>query len=127
MMRTLYRGLAALSVPALELLLARRVARGKEDASRLVERKGRAGRTRPGKCFRLYTEKSFKELQGQTYPEILRSELSSTILTLKKLGIDDLVHFDFMVRPRALRRAAAQPPRGPWHCATTRAARQPQG
>jgi pre-mRNA-splicing factor ATP-dependent RNA helicase DHX15/PRP43 len=62
------------------------------------QRKGRAGRTRPGKCFRLYTEKSFKELQGQTYPEILRSELSSTILTLKKLGIDDLVHFDFMVR-----------------------------
>jgi len=47
MMRTLYRGLAALSVPALELLLARRVARGKEDASRLGERKGRAGRPRP--------------------------------------------------------------------------------
>ena len=53
------------------------------------QRSGRAGRTRPGKCFRLYTEKSFhKELQEQTYPEILRSELSSTILTLKKLGID---------------------------------------
>jgi len=64
------------------------------------QRKGRAGRTRPGKCFRLYTEKSFgKELQEQTYPEILRSELSSTILTLKKLGIDDLVHFDFMDPP----------------------------
>ena len=37
------------------------------------QRAGRAGRTRPGKCFRLYTEKSFKnELQEQTYPEILR-------------------------------------------------------
>lgn len=47
MMRTLYRGLAALSIPALELLLARRVARGKEDASRLGERKGRGGRPRP--------------------------------------------------------------------------------
>ena len=54
-----------------------------------AQRSGRAGRTRPGKAFRLYTEKSFqKELQEQTYPEILRSELSSTILTLKKLGID---------------------------------------
>jgi pre-mRNA-splicing factor ATP-dependent RNA helicase DHX15/PRP43 len=65
-----------------------------------AQRSGRAGRTRPGKAFRLYTEKSFqKDLQEQTYPEILRSELSSTILTLKKLGIDDLVHFDFMDPP----------------------------
>jgi 3-deoxy-D-manno-octulosonic-acid transferase len=47
MMRALYRGLAAASVPALELLLARRVARGKEDPARLGERKGRAGRPRP--------------------------------------------------------------------------------
>ena len=39
------------------------------------QRAGRAGRTRPGKCFRLYTEKSFKgELQEQTYPEILRCD-----------------------------------------------------
>ena len=53
------------------------------------QRAGRAGRTRPGKCFRLYTERSFhKELQEQTYPEILRSALSSVVLTLKKLGID---------------------------------------
>lgn len=64
------------------------------------QRAGRAGRTRPGKCFRLYTEKSFKgELQEQTYPEILRSNLASVVLTLKKLGIDDLVHFDFMDPP----------------------------
>merc|ERR1719424_753659 len=61
------------------------------------QRAGRAGRTRPGKCFRLYTEASFKtELQEQTYPEILRSNLGSVVLQLKKLGIDDLVHFDFM-------------------------------
>eukprot|EP00735_Rhodelphis_limneticus_P007367 TRINITY_DN1989_c0_g1::TRINITY_DN1989_c0_g1_i1::g.23066::m.23066 TRINITY_DN1989_c0_g1::TRINITY_DN1989_c0_g1_i1::g.23066 ORF type:complete len:712 (-),score=212.89,sp/Q9LZQ9/DEAH2_ARATH/72.75/0.0,OB_NTP_bind/PF07717.11/4.5e-29,HA2/PF04408.18/3.6e-27,Helicase_C/PF00271.26/1e-10,DEAD/PF00270.24/4.6e-07,AAA_22/PF13401.1/0.0004,SRP54/PF00448.17/0.0011,ABC_tran/PF00005.22/0.084,ABC_tran/PF00005.22/41,Flavi_DEAD/PF07652.9/0.0072,ResIII/PF04851.10/14,ResIII/PF04851.10/1.3,AAA_23/PF13476.1/0.047,PhoH/PF0 len=64
------------------------------------QRAGRAGRTRPGKCFRLYTEKSFKkDLQEQTYPEILRSNLSTVVLTLKKLGIDDLVHFDFMDPP----------------------------
>ncbi|CEL96663.1 unnamed protein product [Vitrella brassicaformis CCMP3155] len=64
------------------------------------QRAGRAGRTRPGKCFRLYTEKAFEaELVEQTYPEILRSNLGSVVLTLKKLGIDDLVHFDFMDPP----------------------------
>ncbi|KAG4301024.1 hypothetical protein PCANB_002638 [Pneumocystis canis] len=64
------------------------------------QRAGRAGRTRPGKCFRLYTEQAYKkELQEQTYPEILRSNLGNTVLELKKLGIDDLVHFDFMDPP----------------------------
>lgn len=64
------------------------------------QRAGRAGRTRPGKCFRLYTEEAFqKELIEQSYPEILRSNLSSTVLELKKLGVDDLVHFDFMDPP----------------------------
>lgn len=64
------------------------------------QRAGRAGRTRPGKCFRLYTEEAFhKELIEQSYPEILRSNLASTVLELKKLGIDDLVHFDFMDPP----------------------------
>ncbi|CAI6243729.1 unnamed protein product [Periconia digitata] len=64
------------------------------------QRAGRAGRTRPGKCFRLYTEKSFKEeLIDQSYPEVLRSNLSSTVLELKKLGVDDLVHFDLMDPP----------------------------
>jgi pre-mRNA-splicing factor ATP-dependent RNA helicase DHX15/PRP43 len=64
------------------------------------QRAGRAGRTRPGKCFRLYTEKSYnEELIENTYPEILRSNLASTVLTLKKLKIEDLVHFDFMDPP----------------------------
>ena len=64
------------------------------------QRAGRAGRTRPGKCFRLYTESSFiNELQEQTYPEILRCNLGSVVLQLKKLGVDDLVHFDFMNPP----------------------------
>ena len=59
------------------------------------QRAGRAGRTKPGKCFRLYTESSFyKDLQEQTYPEILRSNLGSVVLQLKKLGIDDLVSGD---------------------------------
>jgi len=64
------------------------------------QRSGRAGRTQPGKCFRLYTEKAFKaELSQQTFPEILRSNLGVVVLTLKKLGIEDLVHFDFLDPP----------------------------
>jgi pre-mRNA-splicing factor ATP-dependent RNA helicase DHX15/PRP43 len=64
------------------------------------QRAGRAGRTQPGKCFRLYTEVAFKkELIAQTYPELLRSNLSMTVLQLKKLGVEDLVHFDLMDPP----------------------------
>jgi len=64
------------------------------------QRAGRAGRTQPGRCFRLYTEKAFrKDLVAQTYPEILRSNLGAVVLQLKKLRIDDLVHFDFMDPP----------------------------
>jgi HrpA-like RNA helicase len=75
------------------------------------QRAGRAGRTQPGKCFRLYTEKSFKtELIPQTYPEILRSNLGAVVIQLKKLGVDDLVHFDFMdpPAPETLMRALEQ-------------------
>lgn len=64
------------------------------------QRCGRAGRTRPGKCYRLFTERSFeKDLIENTYPEILRSNLSSVVLYLKKLGINDIVHFDYMDPP----------------------------
>jgi len=63
------------------------------------QRAGRAGRTKPGKCFRLYTERGFNALQPSTYPEILRSNLASVVLTMKKLGIEDLVHFDFISPP----------------------------
>jgi len=75
------------------------------------QRAGRAGRTRPGKAFRLYTEVAFEsDLQKQTYPEILRSNLSSTILTLIQLGIHDVVHFDYMdaPAPETLMRALEQ-------------------
>jgi len=56
------------------------------------QRAGRAGRGEPGKCFRLYTEKDFiKELEDQIQPEILRSNLASTVLQLVKLGIKVLL------------------------------------
>ncbi|XP_006457104.1 hypothetical protein AGABI2DRAFT_122974 [Agaricus bisporus var. bisporus H97] len=64
------------------------------------QRAGRAGRTRPGKCFRLYTENDFiKDLEEQTYPEILRSNLAGTVLELVNLGIKDLVRFDYVDPP----------------------------
>ncbi|KAL3096472.1 hypothetical protein niasHT_029831 [Heterodera trifolii] len=65
-----------------------------------MQRAGRAGRTKPGNCLRLYTEESYRnELPEQTYPEILRSNLSGVVLQLKKIGIDDIVRFDFMDPP----------------------------
>ena len=52
------------------------------------QRAGRAGRTRPGKCFRLYPEHVFtKELESQTPPEILRTNLGNTVLELANLGV----------------------------------------
>lgn len=64
------------------------------------QRAGRAGRTRQGKSFRLYTESAYNnELNDNSYPEILRSNLAGVVLSLKKLGINDLVHFDFMDPP----------------------------
>lgn len=64
------------------------------------QRAGRAGRTQPGKAYRLYPEQFFlTQLLPQTHPEILRCNLGAVVLELKKLGIDDLVHFDFMDPP----------------------------
>ena len=64
------------------------------------QRAGRAGRTGPGKCFRLYTETAFQnEMLPTTVPEIQRQNLANTILMLKAMGINDLLGFDFMDPP----------------------------
>lgn len=64
------------------------------------QRAGRAGRTGPGKCYRLYTETAFRnEMLPATLPEIQRTNLANTVLTLKAMGINDLLHFDFMDPP----------------------------
>lgn len=66
-----------------------------------IQRAGRAGRTREGKCIRLYSEQHYQEsLPDQTTPEILRVGLTSTVLTLKSLGIDDVVNFEYMDKPK---------------------------
>ena len=53
-------------------------------------------------------------MQENTYPEILRSNLGSVVLQLKKLGIDDLVHFDFMDPPGILINRELNPNAGLW-------------
>ncbi|KAG2392763.1 hypothetical protein C9374_011488 [Naegleria lovaniensis] len=64
------------------------------------QRAGRAGRTGPGKCYRLYTEEAYKsEMLPNTVPEIQRTNLANTVLTLKAMGINDLLNFDFMDPP----------------------------
>ena len=64
------------------------------------QRAGRAGRVRPGKCFRLYTSSSYEnELEDDNVPEIQRNNLISMILLMKSLGINNLLDFDFMDPP----------------------------
>lgn len=64
------------------------------------QRAGRAGRTGPGKCYRLYTERAYRdEMLATPVPEIQRTNLATTVLQLKTMGINDLLHFDFMDAP----------------------------
>jgi ATP-dependent RNA helicase DHX8/PRP22 len=64
------------------------------------QRSGRAGRTGPGKCYRLYTEAAYRnEMLPTSIPDIQRQNLAHTILMLKAMGINDLLNFDFMDPP----------------------------
>ena len=64
------------------------------------QRAGRAGRTGPGKCYRLYTEQAYKtEMLPTNIPEIQRTNLGNVVLQLKAMGINDLLGFDFMDPP----------------------------
>ena len=64
------------------------------------QRAGRAGRVAAGKCFRLFTAWAYQhELEDNTVPEIQRVNLGNVVLLLKSLGINDLIHFDFLDPP----------------------------
>ncbi|XP_049397898.1 pre-mRNA-splicing factor ATP-dependent RNA helicase DEAH7-like isoform X2 [Solanum stenotomum] len=64
------------------------------------QRAGRAGRTGPGTCYRLYTENAYEnEMLQSPVPEIQRTNLGNVVLLLKSLKIQDLLDFDFMDPP----------------------------
>jgi HrpA-like RNA helicase len=56
--------------------------------SSAIQRRGRAGRTQPGSCYRLYSEDDFAEMRQGQVPEILRSPLALEILRLRLRGVD---------------------------------------
>ncbi|SPO03926.1 related to ATP-dependent RNA helicase [Cephalotrichum gorgonifer] len=64
-----------------------------------AQRAGRAGRTKPGKCFRLYTKGDYDELPEANTPEMQRSNLAPIVLQLKALGIDNVLRFDYLSAP----------------------------
>lgn len=65
----------------------------------LSQRSGRAGRTSPGKCFRLFPSSVLSTLLPTTPPELTRSDLSLLVLQLKSLGIQNVLRFDWMTSP----------------------------
>jgi ATP-dependent RNA helicase DDX35 len=65
------------------------------------QRAGRAGRTKPGKCYRLYTEANFDALPEANIPDIQRANLAPVVLQLKALGIDNVARFDYLSPPPA--------------------------
>ncbi len=65
------------------------------------QRKGRAGRTRPGTCYRLYTQESFERRSPFTTEEIYRTDLSEVVLRMAELGIREFESFDFISPPSA--------------------------
>jgi ATP-dependent RNA helicase DHX8/PRP22 len=63
------------------------------------QRAGRAGRTAPGKCFRLYSKQSYEQMLDESIPKIRRSNLANTALYLKGLGIHDVPTLELLDRP----------------------------
>lgn len=66
------------------------------------QRAGRAGRTRPGKCYRLYPSRVYHDdFLDVTVPEIQRSSLAGSVLYLKSLDLPDIdiLKFDFLDPP----------------------------
>ena len=66
-----------------------------------IQRAGRAGRTAPGRCYRLYTKGDFDGRAPFDTPEVQRADLAQTILELKSLGVGNLSKFDWFESPSA--------------------------
>lgn len=63
------------------------------------QRKGRAGRTQEGTCYRLYPRKDYETRQMYTLEEIFRTDLSEVVLRMSELGITEFEQFDFISPP----------------------------
>ncbi|MCQ2610230.1 MAG: ATP-dependent RNA helicase [Treponema sp.] len=63
------------------------------------QRRGRAGRTRAGTCYRLFSRKDFDTREAYTLEEIYRTDLSEVVLRMSELGITDFESFDFISQP----------------------------
>lgn len=63
------------------------------------QRRGRAGRTREGTCYRLYERQDFETRPLYTTEEIYRTDLSEVVLRMSELGITDFEQFDFISPP----------------------------
>ncbi len=79
----------------------------KISAASADQRAGRAGRTAPGVCVRLWTEREHGQRAPQELPEVRRLDLAEVVLTLKASGIDDVFAFPWLEKPdpKALERA----------------------
>jgi ATP-dependent RNA helicase HrpB len=83
-------------------LLVEKISRASAD-----QRAGRAGRTAPGRCLRLWTEREHIDRSAQELPEVKRLDLAEVVLTLKASGIEDIAAFRWLEAPdpQALARA----------------------
>lgn len=63
------------------------------------QRAGRAGRTGPGQCYRLYSKDCLEEMMPETVPEIRRCNLANVLLYLKVLGVEDVIRFGYFEAP----------------------------
>lgn len=63
------------------------------------QRQGRAGRTGPGTCYRLYSKQDYDARPLFTQEEIYRTDLSEVVLRMSELGIRDFASFDFISSP----------------------------
>lgn len=63
------------------------------------QRAGRAGRTQPGKCYRMYSELNFLRRKQYTEPELRRTSLAGVVLAMENIGIADIENFDFIDPP----------------------------
>jgi ATP-dependent helicase HrpB len=75
-------------------LLVEKISRASAD-----QRAGRAGRTAPGRCLRLWTEREHIDRAAQELPEVKRLDLAEVVLTLKASGVDDIAAFRWLEPP----------------------------